>query len=106
MNVPNKICHFIWKAAIDSLPTKKNLQLRNIIQGPTCDRYDEDVEDSIHALWGCQMVKHIWLNWNAKRVESTSLPTKKIYNDAIEQLQEFHSVQEEPLQQDMVSHPA
>ena len=24
-NMPNKICHFLWRAANDSLPTKKNL---------------------------------------------------------------------------------
>ena len=47
----------------------------------------------------------IWYNRNAKRVGSSSLPMEKIYNVAIERLQEYHSKQEEPLQQDMVSHP-
>ena len=46
----------------------------------------------------------IWFNRNAKRVGSTSLSTVKIYNDAMEWLQEYHSVQEGPIQQDMVSH--
>ena len=46
----------------------------------------------------------IWFNRNAKRVGSTSLPTVKIYNDAMERLQEYHSVQEGPIQQDLVSH--
>ncbi|XP_030967242.1 uncharacterized protein LOC115987783 [Quercus lobata] len=46
----------------------------------------------------------IWFNRNAKRVGSTSLPTEKIYNDAMEWLQEYNSVQEGPIQQDMVSH--
>lgn len=30
LNVPNKIRHFMWRAANDSLPIKKNLQKRNI----------------------------------------------------------------------------
>ena len=47
----------------------------------------------------------LWFNRNAKRVGSTSLPTDKIFSDGVERLQEYHSVQEEPLQQDMVSHP-
>ena len=56
----NKIRHFIWRATIDSLPTKKNLQMRKIIQDPTCDWCGDDIKDRIHALWGCQMVKHVW----------------------------------------------
>ena len=34
--------------------------MQKIIQDPTCDRCGDDVEDSIQALWGCQMVKHVW----------------------------------------------
>ena len=34
--------------------------MQKIIQDPTCDRCGDDVEDSIQALWGCQMVKQVW----------------------------------------------
>nr|XP_023887877.1 uncharacterized protein LOC112000001 [Quercus suber] len=60
LNVPNKIRHFLWRAANDSLPTKKNLQKRIITQDPTCDRCRDGIEDGIHAIWGCQMVKQVW----------------------------------------------
>ena len=60
LNVPNKIRHFLWRAANDSLPTKKNLQKRNIIQDTTCERCGGEIEDGIHAIWGCQMIKQVW----------------------------------------------
>lgn len=44
-------------------------------------------------------------NRNAKRVGSSPLPLEKIYNDAVERLQEFHSVQAEPLNQVATPHP-
>ena len=46
----------------------------------------------------------LWFNWNAKRVGFTSLPMDKIFSDAVEWLQEYHSVQDYPTQQDVVSH--
>ena len=46
----------------------------------------------------------LWFNRNAKRVGSTSLPTDKIFSDGVERLQEYHSMQDYPTQQDVVSH--
>ena len=59
LNVPKKIRHFMWQAANDSLPTKKNLQKRNITQDPTCDCCRDGIEDGIHEIWGYQMVKQV-----------------------------------------------
>ena len=50
----------MWRAATDFLPTKKNLQKWKITQDPTCDRCGDGIEDGIHAIWGCQMVKQVW----------------------------------------------
>ena len=58
--MPNKIRHFLWRVANDSLPAKKNLQKRNITQDLICDRCRDGIEDGIHAIWGCQMVKQVW----------------------------------------------
>ena len=58
--VPNKIRHFLWRASNDSLPTKKNLQKRNIMSESTCERYGDDTEDTIHGIWGCPLVKDTW----------------------------------------------
>ena len=137
-----------WWRINCSLPTKKNLQQRKIISDPTCDQCGEEAEESLHTLWGCQTVKHIWwefeccktflskrfvsfrdlfqgilaqknqhmvelfaymgwnlwFNRNARRVGSTSLPTGKIFSDAVERLQEYHSMQDYSTQQDVILH--
>ena len=46
----------------------------------------------------------LWFNKNARRVGSTSLPTDKIFSDAVERLQEYHSVQDYSTQQDVILH--
>nr|POE83317.1 hypothetical protein CFP56_39883 [Quercus suber] len=60
LNVPNKIKHFLWRACRDSLPTKKNLLARNVTKNALCEWCNEEVEDSVHALWGCQALKEVW----------------------------------------------
>ena len=46
----------------------------------------------------------LWFSRNAKRVGSTSLPMEKNFSDAVERLQEYHSVQDYSTQQDVVVH--
>ena len=60
LEVPNKIKHFIWRACRESLPTKKNLCTRKLTRNSTCDLCQEGVEDVIHSLWGCPVLKEIW----------------------------------------------
>ena len=60
LNVPSKIRHFIWRACADSLPTKANLSKRLSIPNAICELCCSEVEDSAHALWGCQLLKEIW----------------------------------------------
>ena len=63
LTVPSKVKHFLWRACNESLPTKKNLFRRQVIRTATCDGCREETEDSVHALWGCQVVKETW--WEA-----------------------------------------
>ena len=60
MEVPNKVCHFVWRAVGESLPTKKNLVKRCVATDGHCGLCEVEVEDSIHALWLCDDVKPIW----------------------------------------------
>ena len=60
LKVPNKIRHFIWRVANESLPTKKNLLQRNITANALCDGCSSETEDTIHAIWGCAKVKSVW----------------------------------------------
>ena len=60
LEVPNKIKHFIWRACRKSLPTKKNLFIKKVTRNAICDLCHVGVEDVIHALWGCQVLKEVW----------------------------------------------
>ena len=55
LNVPNKVKHFIWRACHESLPTKKNLLIRKVTRNSICERCQSEIEDTVHALWGCQL---------------------------------------------------
>ena len=53
MKVPNKIRHFSWRVAKDSLPTKVNLKARHV---PVDDVYEgcgDYSKSTLHFLWLC-----------------------------------------------------
>ena len=54
-----KIKHFLWKSVSNSLPTKSNLVNRKILQDLTCHLCSSAPENVVHALWGCEKIKHI-----------------------------------------------
>ena len=62
MRVPNKIRHFIWRAAKDSLPTKQNLKARHIPIDEVCDGCGEHTESTVHCLWLCDQVRSVWMS--------------------------------------------
>ena len=53
IQAPNKVRHFIWRAVMDSLPTKENLKKRQIQLDVTCSLCNDSEEDLMHALWLC-----------------------------------------------------
>ena len=60
LEVLNKIKHFIWRACRESLPTKKNLFTKKVTRNAICDLCHDGVEDVLHVLWGCQVLKEVW----------------------------------------------
>lgn len=58
--VPNKVRHFMWRAVRNSLPTKLNLHKRQVVSDGCCDACSNCLEDSIHALWYCDVARAIW----------------------------------------------
>ena len=62
MRVPNKIRHFIWRAAKDALPTKQNLKARHIPVGEECDGCGKHIELLIHFLWLCDQARSVWMS--------------------------------------------
>lgn len=59
MRVPNKIHHFIWRAAKDSMPMKKNLKARHLPIGEECDGCGEHTESILHCLQLCDQARSV-----------------------------------------------
>ena len=64
IQAPSKIKHFVWRALRDSLPTKPNLRIRNIMVDETCSLCEEGTETVLHSLWYC---KHAQVVWKSER---------------------------------------
>jgi len=62
LQVPNKIRHFLWRAAKNSLPTKMNLKARHILVDDTCDDCGDHAESIMHCLWLCDQSRSVWLS--------------------------------------------
>lgn len=62
VQVPNKIRHFIWCAAKDSLATKRNLQARHIPIGEVCDGCGDQTESILHCFWLCDQARSVWMS--------------------------------------------
>lgn len=58
--LPNKVLHFLWRVATNSLPMRMKLKRRGMevdTRCPLCFRFNED---GGHAFCKCKMVKPIW----------------------------------------------
>ncbi|KAK7859026.1 putative ribonuclease h protein [Quercus suber] len=62
MKVPNKIRHFIWRAAKDSLPTKVNLKARHVPVDDVCEGCGDYSESTMHSLWLCDQARAVWMS--------------------------------------------
>ena len=62
IQTPNKIWHFIWRAAKDSLPTKQNLQAQHLPISQVCDGCGDHTETTLHSLWLCDQARSVWMS--------------------------------------------
>lgn len=60
LDLPEKIKIFMWRAALNILPTAENLWKRKIIKESICQRCRRGVETISHALLECKASKKIW----------------------------------------------
>ena len=73
IRVPNKIRHFIWHVARDSLPSKQNLKAQYLLIGEEGDGCGEHTESLMHCLWLCDQARSMWMSL----LEFCSLVPKK-----------------------------
>ena len=60
IKTPNRIRHFIWWVARESLPTKHNLKQQHVPVEASCALCDEHTESLIHCVWLCDHAQVVW----------------------------------------------
>ena len=58
--VPPKVRNFLWRACQNAFSVKYNLRRRHILMEDTCELCKVEVEDTYHALWGCNQLSQVW----------------------------------------------
>jgi hypothetical protein len=59
LRVPNPVTIFLWLACNDILPTKENLQKRDIIKDCFCIFCNRECESALHILWNCPLASDL-----------------------------------------------
>ena len=60
IRVPYKVCHFVWKACRDILPTKQNLKHRQVLSEDLWAESNLDLETIGHLFWSCLRAQRVW----------------------------------------------
>nr|POE55048.1 putative ribonuclease h protein [Quercus suber] len=60
LRIPNRVKSLMWRAGLDSLPTRTNLRKRRLITDDICPHCNLNSESSLHALWSCPSLLPIW----------------------------------------------
>ncbi|XP_035547368.1 uncharacterized protein LOC118348906 [Juglans regia] len=60
LNTPEVVKMFIWRAVVNSLPTKMNLKCRKVIENPLCPVCGRENESICHVLWSCSASADVW----------------------------------------------
>ncbi|XP_041016197.1 uncharacterized protein LOC121258719 [Juglans microcarpa x Juglans regia] len=96
LEVPGVVKLFLWKAANNLLPTKKNLFKRKVVQDPSCPICFAEEESVMHALWECKAANDIWADersivqkWICKEANFMQLWEKLIARLNMSQLEEM-----------------
>lgn len=67
---PQKIRNFILMVLIDKLQDKEKLYRKNIVDTPTCDMCNHNIEYAFHILFNCPVFQPVWnfvhTNWNVQ----------------------------------------
>lgn len=60
LKIPTKIWIFAWRACMNALPTKLNLNRKGINTTVSCPICDQEVETIMHDLISCDSARQVW----------------------------------------------
>lgn len=64
VGVPSKVTAFVWKALLDRIPTRLNLEIRHCLPpdiGTNCVWCEVGVETTSHIFLHCDLVRNVWM---------------------------------------------
>ncbi|XP_042962386.1 uncharacterized protein LOC122296649 [Carya illinoinensis] len=104
--IPNATKAFVWRACLESLPTKLNLFKKKIVDSPLCPICCRSEETVAHILWNCSSAMDVWSNGpmifqkssrrNKHVFEGSFMPPKLLAQNAAQQLADFKAAQLAP----------
>lgn len=60
MEASPKVRHFLWRLCTNTLPVRKLLKTRHLIEDAACPWCLQEEETTAHAIFGCSRVKDLW----------------------------------------------
>lgn len=69
MPILNKMKHFLWRMAHDSLALRANLERRGMKIGTQCVVCTSTYEDGAHLFFKCKCVREIWRSLGMRNFE-------------------------------------
>ncbi|KAA3460220.1 reverse transcriptase [Gossypium australe] len=76
--IPSKIRILIWKLVHNFLPTKANLNMRQLMVSPACPMCQGDVETGMEVVGSEDNREPIWKNWLVKEFNMQNTKTCKV----------------------------
>ena len=58
LNVPLKVQNFLWRACLNILRTRENLQRRKVVVNSRCEFCKQQPETVCHVLWECPFARN------------------------------------------------
>ena len=68
--VPGKVKIFVWRACLDSLPTRSNLCKRRVMNEELCVVCGGQVESIEHVLCDCNVARAVWFQSLGVRMDA------------------------------------
>lgn len=79
LHVTNVVKNFLWRASLESIPTKLNLFKTKVVESSHCLICLSEPESVIHALWSCKAAQDVWGS-SSRRLQKCSVEVSSFHN--------------------------
>ncbi|GKD90485.1 RNA-directed DNA polymerase, eukaryota, reverse transcriptase zinc-binding domain protein, partial [Tanacetum coccineum] len=90
-SLPRKVNIFVWRLALDRLPTRLNLSLRGLdIPSIKCPMCNNEVESVDHVFFGCDLSSNVWCL--VRRWTNIDMPSFSSWFDCLQWFEDWKAV--------------